>query len=176
MDEQSLIYCDGTNNAVFGALPYRPTPETVARIAEFLALCNSLDGTSPADVEETHRQIGALAYALQRELDPGRVALIHEQIADLQRRAEAMLAAISKAAPDYRRVNQLGLHLAMELPAGLWRAVRHGGHAANVTEVWAAVDAVREAVGAEGHIMGEEAFWAAPGIGKAQPPQGQPSR
>ena len=151
-----------------GSPPYRPGPDTIARIAELLSLTQSMDGTAPADVDQVRQRIIASASALQREPHPGGMAEIREHIADLQRQEGAMLAAIAKAAPDFRRANQLALHLAMELPAGLWRAVAKGASAGNVAGIWGAVDAVRDTVGADGQLTGEDVFWAQPGLGQHQ--------
>ena len=62
---------------------------------------------------------------------------------------------------------------AMELPAGLWRATLQRAPArATSAGIWGAVDAVRDTVGADGQLTGEDVFWAplaragsAPGAG-----------
>ena len=143
------------------------TPETIARIAEFLALTQTLDPTGPADVEDARRQMIALAHSLKRELDDGRAALIREQIAELQRREALMLIAIEKAAPRFLRVNQLALHLAMELTPGLWRAVTRS--TLPDQNLYQAVDAVRDTLGME-PIPGPDQFAAAPRFARPQQP------
>ena len=47
---QNITFCGPFMS--IGQLPYRPTPETIARIAELLSLTQSMDGTAPADVDQ----------------------------------------------------------------------------------------------------------------------------
>jgi hypothetical protein len=137
------------NMMVVGQVLYRPSPDTIARIAEFLSLISTLSDVTPRDIENVRQQIRG----------------VHMQLSALEAQEREMVAAREAAAPAYRRVNELALCLAMELPPGMYRAVTRstqpGGNA------YSAVDVVRDALGMEA-IPATDPFWAAPGIGRQQ--------
>lgn len=144
-----------------------PTPEIVARIAEFLSLAVGNGAPDPAAM---------LRVAQDLDRCRAQAEQLARQIAMLEMEQRLMQEAAARAEPVLLRLNQLALHLAMELPLGLWRAVcapfRHPKGGPDIIErLYGSIDAARGALGTEGQITGGDKFWASPGIGRPPEPQ-----
>lgn len=146
--------------------PYRPPPETVARIAEFLSLATTLNAPEPQQLADVAHQLAALRREIARL--NGELAVFEAYERKLQEDARA-------EAPNFRRANQLALQLATELPVSLWRAVQQTmRHEPNqpvpISQIWDTVAVVHEAYGSEGKITGAEQFWSGPGVSRPKGP------
>jgi hypothetical protein len=147
---------------------YKPPRETVALIAEFLSLTFHLDATPHQELAAARQRKIEVLRTLMCAPSSATAESLHREVADLDAAERRLKADAQAMRADLIRTNQLALRLAMELPIALWRAVAHGAASPNVEGRYAAVDAVRDALGSFGQITGAEYFWAAPGVGVAQ--------
>jgi hypothetical protein len=141
-------------NIAFGAT-YRNAPETLARVAEFLALASSLQEVPPEEIAATQQNI----IAHRQE-----IARLSAELAILEDRARRMQDAVRDEAVHYRRANELAYHLAAELPIHLWRAIARGGSGKVISDVWGALDVIRSEMGTPGEFLPDDQFLAKPGI------------
>lgn len=155
--------------------PWRPSPETVARIAEFLALTAHLDASVHVELGKLHERAARNRDAMIRVPAGPALEWFQREQAECERIEATLMANLRVTRAEFMRANQLGFHLAMELPISLWRALIHGANRADVAGRYAAVDVIRDALGSDGQFTGADYFWAAPGIGAAQNGQQHPA-
>jgi hypothetical protein len=148
--------------------PWRPRPETVARIAEFLSLTAHLDASVHSELGKLHERAARNRDAMQRVPVGPALDWFQREQAECERIEAALMANLRVTRAEFIRANELGFHLAMELPISLWRAVIHSANRGDVPGRYAAVDIVRGALGSDGEFTAQDYFWAAPGIGVAQ--------
>jgi sugar phosphate isomerase/epimerase len=143
--------------------PYKPPRETVARAAEFLALASTLNAPDAAQLAQVTQQLAALRREIARL--NGELAVLEAHDRELRETARA-------ATPEFRRVNELALHLAMELPAAVWRAVQQSMRPPNqARQAWEEAAALlHEAYGAEGKLTGADLYWSWPGVNRPPGP------
>ena len=147
--------------------PYKPPPETVARVAEFLALATSLNAPDPTQRARVTQDLAAVRREIGR---------LNAELAILEAHDRELREAAAAAVPAFRRANALTLQLAIELPASLWHTVVQSmrcapGQPLLLSQLWEeALAEMRRSYGSEGRIPGSDCFWAESGINRTPGP------